>query len=77
MIAAVQGTYVKDRLSDASSEGHLCLIADVGLALGGCDFLGGMGQLQMLSLARTRLDHSSFADVLGGLITLTTLSLAW
>ena len=51
--------------------------ADTGLAAGGCEFLAGMGQLQMLSLARTGLEHGSLADIMDGLTTLTTLSLAW
>lgn len=76
-MAAVQGIHMDIPLSDASSDRCLGLDADVGLAAGGCDFLAGMGQLQMLSLARTRLDHASLADVLGGLDTLTALSLAW
>ena len=55
----------------------MCFNADTGLAAGGCEFLAGMQQLQMLSLARTRLAHVSLAAVVGSLTTLTTLSLAW
>ena len=64
-------------LTYASSDRHLWLGADTGLAAGGCQFLAGMEQLRTLSLARTRLVHASLAGVMGGLTTLTTLSLAW
>ena len=59
------------------SQGVCLLDVDTGLASGGCDFLASMQQLQMLSLARTGLVHASLAAIVGGLTTLTTLSLAW
>lgn len=51
--------------------------ADVGLGPGGCDFLASMQALHSLSLARTRLEHAALGAALGGLSTLTVLSLAW